>query len=118
MNERTNNAVSRVAFATENEHYLFQHFGRFVQEVLKDCPQSVFIRIVKWIEDNMEDVIEIKPSVFVALGVIDQIVTSCNEDESWSILLESLIRSLLKINKVSFRFVHCISIFMIISGFL
>ena len=111
-------SLNKHRLSDKSHVYLFLHLVRFVQEVLKDCPQSVFIRIVKWIEDNMEDVIEIKPSVFVALGVIDQIVTSCNEDESWSILLESLIRSLLKINKVSFRFVHCISIFMIISGFL
>ena len=49
----------------------------------------------------MEDVIESKPAVFVALGVIDQLVTSCNEDGSWTVLLENLMMSLLKINKVS-----------------
>ena len=78
---------------------------RFVQEVLKDCPQSVFLRVVKWIEDNLDTVIERRPTVFVALGVIDQIVTSSNEDESWRILLEKLMISLVKTDRVKVLFI-------------
>ena len=80
-------------------------FSRFVQEVLKDCPQSVFLRVVKWIEDNLDTVIESRPTVFVALGVIDQIVTSSNEDESWRILLEKLMLSLVKTDRVKVLFI-------------
>ena len=78
---------------------------RFVQEVLKDCPQSVFLRVVKWIEDNLDTVIESRPTVFVALSVIDQIVTSSNEDESWRILLEKLMLSLVKTDRVKVLFI-------------
>ena len=80
-------------------------FSRFVQEVLKDCPQSVFLRVVKWIEDNLDTVIESRPTVFVALSVIDQIVTSSNEDESWRILLEKLMLSLVKTDRVKVLFI-------------
>ena len=79
--------------------------SRFVQEVLKDCPQSVFLRVVKWIEDNLDTVIESRPTVFVALSVIDQIVTSSNEDESWRILLEKLMLSLVKTDRVKVLFI-------------
>ena len=65
----------------------------------------MFLRVVKWIEDNLDTVIESRPTVFVALGVIDQIVTSSNEDESWRILLEKLMLSLVKTDRVKVLFI-------------
>ena len=65
----------------------------------------MFLRVVKWIEDNLDTVIESRPTVFVALSVIDQIVTSSNEDESWRILLEKLMLSLVKTDRVKVLFI-------------
>ena len=65
----------------------------------------MFLRVVKWIEDNLDTVIERRPTVFVALSVIDQIVTSSNEDESWRILLEKLMLSLVKTDRVKVLFI-------------
>ena len=65
----------------------------------------MFLRGVKWIEDNLDTVIGSRPTVFVALSVIDQIVTSSNEDESWRILLEKLMLSLVKTDRVKVLFI-------------
>ena len=79
----------------------------------------MFLRVVKWIEDNLDTVIESRPTVFVALSVIDQIVTSSNEDESWRILLEKLMLSLVKTDRVKVLFISNNSyyLFQIFSGF-
>ena len=42
--------------------------------MLKDTQPNTLVRVARWIEENLKGVIVTKPAVYVAIGVVEQIV--------------------------------------------
>ena len=69
--------------------------------MLQDTQPGVVIRVAKWIEENKKVVIVTKPTVYVAIAVLDQIVDRLEEEGSWKSLLERIFESYLGLDKDS-----------------
>jgi len=68
--------------------------SRFLQELIKHSSQNL-VRVSCWIVNNMEQVIEDRCSLFLALAVTDIIVATLKEDPSWKLVLELLVGALM-----------------------
>ena len=73
---------------------------RLVQAVLKDGSRGVLIRVTKWVAENMEGVVATKPAVYVAVALVDQLAMLMKSEESWRVILESIVTTLLEGDKV------------------
>ena len=62
------------------------------------------MRVSYWIMANMEQVIEDRCSLFLALAVTDLIVASLKEDPSWQLALEFIVGLLLNLIQVKIHF--------------
>ena len=99
------NLMSRVGSFISLRHSLATQFiiyfllFRFLQELIKHSSQNL-IRVSYWIMANMEQVIEDRCSLFLALAVTDLIVATLKEDPSWQLVLEFIVGSLLNLKQV------------------
>ena len=66
-----------------------------VQAMLKDTQPNTLVRVARWIEENLKGVIVTKPAVYVAIGVMEQIVDRLGEEGSWTSLLDRLVKTFL-----------------------
>ena len=71
-----------------------------MQAVLKDGSRGVLIRVTKWVAENMEGVVATKPAVYVAVALVDQLAMLMKSEESWRVILESIVTTLLEGDKV------------------
>ena len=71
-----------------------------MQAVLKDGSRGVLIRVTKWVAENMEGVVATKPAVYVAVALVDQLAMLMKVEESWRVILESIVTTLLEGDKV------------------
>ena len=58
------------------------------------------VRVSCWIVNNMEQVIEDRCTLFLALAVTDIIVATLKEDPSWKLVLELLVGALMNPTQV------------------
>ena len=68
--------------------------------MLKDGSRGVLIRVTKWVAENMEGVVATKPAVYVAVALVDQLAMLMKSEESWRVILESIVTTLLEGDKV------------------
>ena len=72
--------------------------------MLKDGSRGVLIRVTKWVAENMEGVVATKPAVYVAVALVDQLAMLMKSEESWRVILESIVTTLLEGDKVRNNF--------------
>ena len=77
---------------------------RLVQAVLKDGSRGVLIRVTKWVAENMEEVVATKPAVYVAVALVDQLAMLMKVEESWRVILESIVTTLLEGDQVRINY--------------
>ena len=68
--------------------------------MLKDGSRGVLIRVTKWVAENMEGVVATKPAVYMAVALVDQLAILMKSEESWRVILESIVTTLLEGDKV------------------
>ena len=68
--------------------------------MLKDGSRGVLIRVTRWVAENMEGVVATKPAVYVAVALVDQLAMLMKSEESWRVILESIVTTLLEGDKV------------------
>ena len=68
--------------------------------MLKEGSRGVLIRVTKWVAENMEGVVATKPAVYVAVALVDQLAMLMKGEESWRVILESIVTTLLEGDKV------------------
>ena len=59
-----------------------------MQVLLQDTQPGVVIRVAKWIQENKKVVIITKPTVYVAIAVLEHIVDRLEQEGCWKSLLE------------------------------
>ena len=73
-----------------------------MQVVIKNCSTSVLIRVTKWMEENLEELLNTRPAVFMAMAVIDRMEELITTDGSWRMMLEDVC-SLMLTEKVAHK---------------
>ena len=64
--------------------------SRFVQVVIKNSSASVLVRVTKWMEEHLDELLTTRPAVFLAMAIIDRIEDLIATDGSWSMMLEDV----------------------------
>ena len=59
------------------------------------------MRVARWLELNMEEVVKSRPAVFSALAVVDRLVTGTQAGEDWHVVLDRLATALLVQDTIS-----------------
>ena len=61
-----------------------------MQVVIKNCSTSVLIRVTKWMEENLEELLTTRSAVFMAMAVIERMEELITTDGSWRMMLEDV----------------------------
>ena len=61
-----------------------------MQVVIKNSSASVLLRVTKWMEEHLEELLTTRPAVFLAMAVIDRIEDLIANDGSWRMMLEDV----------------------------
>ena len=73
-----------------------------MKAVLKYGSVDCMVRVARWLELNMEVVVQSRPAVFTALTVVSSLVTRIQEgDDSCTVVLDRLVVALLREDTVS-----------------
>ena len=82
-----------------------------MQVVIKNCSTSVLIRVSKWMEENLEELLNTRPAVFMAMAVIDRMEELITTDGSWRMMLEDVC-GLMLTEKVAHKLLSLILTFL------
>lgn len=61
-----------------------------MQVVIKNSSASVLLRVTKWMEEHLDELLTARPAVFLAMAVIDKIEDLMATDGSWRMMLEDV----------------------------
>ena len=82
-----------------------------MQVVIKNCSTSVLIRVTKWMEENLEELLTTRPAVFMAMAVIDRMEALITTDGSWRMMLEDVCVLMLSEKVQHYFFLRCLNMF-------
>ena len=58
--------------------------------VIENSSASFLIRVTKWMEEHLDELLTTRPAVFMAMAVIDRIEDLIATDGSWRLMLEDI----------------------------
>jgi len=69
--------------------------SRLVQAVLRKCSMSSVVRIGRWLEICMQEVVQSGPATFAAIVVLDSVLEEAKSDKTWLVMFDRVATALL-----------------------
>jgi len=69
--------------------------SRLIQAVLRKCGMSSVVRVARWLEMCMQQVVENGPATFAAIAVLDRVLEKAKSDKTWLVMLDRVATALL-----------------------
>jgi len=69
--------------------------SRLVQAVLRKCGMSSVVRVGRWLEICMQEVVQSGPATYAAIVVLDRVVEKAKSDKTWLLMLDRVATALI-----------------------
>merc|ERR1719495_1902503 len=69
--------------------------SRLAQAVLRKCGMSSVVRVGRWLEMCMQEVVQSGPATFAAIVVLDRVLEKAKSDKTWLVMLDRVATALL-----------------------
>ena len=61
--------------------------SRVVQQTINSCQDmQLVLSVLRWLEENLKEVVLSKPAVHLALVVLERLAAESNNNQAWAIL--------------------------------